>query len=213
MTGPTEAEALFSRAGLPADLTFLLQKYPRTAWRQSAGLDEMTRFWLKRHAFFRELATVLDSGVASLNEEQLDPVSFAQWFLPRLELLLGELEAHHNVEDLHYFPILMAQEPRLKRGFEILDRDHHAIHGLLESNARAGRQFAAALVAGGDGRRFAAGRLRDAITAAPVRPDAAPGRRGGPDRAAADRPAGAGQSPDLSARDCLAQRVAIHGNP
>ena len=50
----------------------------------------------------------------------------------------------------------MAEEPRLKRGFEILDADHHFIHDLLERNASAGRQFAGALIAGGDGLQFAA---------------------------------------------------------
>lgn len=156
MNGPNQTEALFSRAGLPTDLTFLLDKYPRIAWRQSDGLDGMARFWLKRHNFFRELAAMLNKSVTALNEEQVDPVSFAQWFLPRLELLLGELEAHHNVEDMHYFPLLMAEEPRLKRGFDILDSDHHTIHDLLEGNASAGRQFAGALVTGGDAMRFAA---------------------------------------------------------
>lgn len=155
MSKPDERETLFSRAGLPTDLTFLLEKYPRALWRQSDGLDDMARFWLQRHNFFRELATLLNKSVSALNEEQIDPASFAQWFGPRLELLLGELEGHHNVEDMHYFPMLMAIEPRLKRGFTILDSDHHMIHDLLESNASAGRQFAGALVAGGDALRFA----------------------------------------------------------
>ncbi len=156
MSDSDEEEALLARPGLPEDLTFLLEKYPRATWRQSGGLTAMSRFWLKRHAFFRELATILDKGVTGLNEEQVDAVNFAHWFLPRLDLLLGELEAHHNVEDMHYFPILMAEEPRLKRGFDILDADHHFIHDLLERNGSAGRQFAGALLAGGDGLRFAA---------------------------------------------------------
>ena len=155
---PDETEALFSRAGLPTDLTFLLEKYPRTAWNPSDGLDDMARFWLQRHDFFRELADLLNNSVLALNEQQLDPAGFARWFAPRLELLLGELDMHHNVEDMHYFPLLMAEEPRLKRGFEILDTDHHTIHDLLESNASSGRQFAGALVTGGDALRFASDR-------------------------------------------------------
>ncbi|MEM9104598.1 MAG: hemerythrin domain-containing protein [Pseudomonadota bacterium] len=150
MSERDEIEALFSRAGLPMDLTFLLQKYPRNVWAESDGLDDMAQFWLNRHNFFRELSALLNKSVTALHEEKLDAVNFAQWFGPRLELLLGELEGHHNVEDMHYFPLLIAAEPRLKRGFEILDADHHTIHDLLESNASAGRQFAAALVSGGD---------------------------------------------------------------
>lgn len=151
-----EKDALFSRAGLPPDISFLLEKHPRAVWRESGGLGAMGRFWLKRHNFFRELGTALSASVGELREERFDPLMFAQWFSPRLELLLGELEGHHHIEDMHYFPIFLAEEPRLKRGFDILDSDHHLIHDLLERNASAGRQFAGALVAGGDRMRFAA---------------------------------------------------------
>ena len=50
MSDRNAREALFARTGLPADLTFLPEKYPRTIWRQPGGLTEMSRFWLKRHA-------------------------------------------------------------------------------------------------------------------------------------------------------------------
>ena len=156
MNGTGEGDALFSRAGLPAELSFLLEKHPRKIWRQSGGLSAMGRFWLKRHSFFRELGSALGKSVHALKEDNFEAVSFAQWFSPRLELFLGELEGHHQIEDMHYFPIFIAEEPRLKRGFEILDSDHHHIHTLLERNASAGRQFAGALIAGGDRLRFAA---------------------------------------------------------
>lgn len=156
MSASNDELALFSRTGLPENLSFLLEKHPRSIWRQSGGLSAMGRFWLKRHGFFRELGAALSSSVDALQEDNFEAARFAQWFSPRLELFLGELEGHHQIEDLHYFPIFLAEEPRLKRGFEMLDSDHHQIHELLERNASAGRQFAGALVASGDRVRFAA---------------------------------------------------------
>jgi hemerythrin-like domain-containing protein len=46
-------------------------------------------------------------------------------------MLVQNLHGHHQIEDLHYFPVLTRREPRLARGFEILDRDHHALDALL----------------------------------------------------------------------------------
>ena len=41
---------------------------------------------------------------------------------------LSGLEGHHGIEDDYYFPMFQKAEPRLRRGFEILDSDHNAIH-------------------------------------------------------------------------------------
>ncbi len=147
---------LFDRKGLPEDLLFLIQQYPRDGWREPGALSAMGRFWLKRHNLFRELAVQLSGSIDRLREEDFEPRDFAAWFAPRLDYLLSDLEGHHHVEDAHYFPIFMAAEPRLRRGFDILDRDHHQIHDLLVHNADAGRQFVQALEKGGDALRFAA---------------------------------------------------------
>ena len=41
------------------------------------------------------------------------------------------------IEDQHYFPLLVQREPKLERGFDILDRDHHALDPLLADFATA----------------------------------------------------------------------------
>jgi hemerythrin-like domain-containing protein len=41
------------------------------------------------------------------------------------------LHVHHNVEDVHYFPIMSQKEARVAAGFALLDSDHHALDGHL----------------------------------------------------------------------------------
>ena len=48
--------ALARRSGWPDDLRVLIARYPREQWDAHANLGEMARFWLSRHAMFRELS-------------------------------------------------------------------------------------------------------------------------------------------------------------
>jgi hemerythrin-like domain-containing protein len=41
---------------------------------------------------------------------------------------LSHLHGHHQIEDYQFFPLFSAAEPRLVRGFEVLERDHEQIH-------------------------------------------------------------------------------------
>ena len=60
---------------------------------------------------------------------------------------LNQLHGHHQIEDHHYFPQFIPLDSRLEQGFEILDRDHHAldghIHALAESTNAVLRKIAA----------------------------------------------------------------------
>src|SRR5262245_55412259 len=51
-----ETLALARRSGWPDDLRVLLARYPREQWDSHANLGDMARFWLSRHALFRELS-------------------------------------------------------------------------------------------------------------------------------------------------------------
>lgn len=55
--------------------------------------------------------------------------------------LLNELHGHHQIEDHHYFPKLSGLDPRLLRGFDILDADHHALDGHIYRLAEATNGF------------------------------------------------------------------------
>ena len=52
-------------------------------------------------------------------------------------MFVGELHGHHNIEDAHYFPVLAKKDTRITRGFEILDRDHHALDDILHHYVQA----------------------------------------------------------------------------
>jgi hemerythrin-like domain-containing protein len=128
--------ALGRRAGLPDALRVLMEAYPRASWEQHPNFGEMVRFWMQRHAMFRQLSEVLRNDV----ERHLDGALAFDEYASRLAqyggLLLQELHAHHHIEDSHYFPRLITLEPRLEQGFDLLERDHDAMDGLLQDMAK-----------------------------------------------------------------------------
>lgn len=152
----TKDDDLRLRTGLAEELLFLARKHPRPAWPDHPNVVGMASFWLQRHAFFREMGRSLVGIVDDYREGRMSAPDFARLFAPRLRRFLGELEGHHHVEDEHYFPLFAAAEPRLARGFEILDRDHHAIHEGLLRNAETANAFLEALRADVDELRFRA---------------------------------------------------------
>lgn len=152
---------LETRDGLPDDLRFLVAKYPREAWQSHANVHGMAGMWLQRHDMFRELGGLLTSSIGDYREGRTDARGFASFFAPRLQFFLGQLDGHHNIEDHHYFPVFARVEPRLKRGFDILDSDHHLIHDALERNAETANAFLQALSGDGDAQRFAADAYAD----------------------------------------------------
>src|ERR1700687_3415671 len=123
-----DALALARRSGWPTALRALLERYPREQWQGHANLGEMARFWLSRHDMFRELATMIQTIEAQFRAGTLSAAEFPRQFVPRLQFLLSQLGVHHQIEDLHYFPIFRSADVRLARGFDVLEGDHHAIH-------------------------------------------------------------------------------------
>jgi hemerythrin-like domain-containing protein len=144
-TAETEALALASRGGWPDELRVLLARYPREQWEGHANLGEMARFWLSRHAMFRELATMIEAIEAQFRAGTLPPAEFPALFVPRLQFLLSQLDVHHQIEDFHYFPIFRAADARLKRGFDVLEADHHAIHADMAATAETANALLRAL--------------------------------------------------------------------
>ncbi|MBZ9681290.1 MULTISPECIES: hemerythrin domain-containing protein [unclassified Mesorhizobium] len=153
--------SLLERLGLPDDLRWLADKYPRENWQAHANIHGMANMWLQRHDMFRELGGMLTGGIGNYREGRLTAPDFARWFAPRLNHFLGHLDGHHNVEGYQYFPASTKAEPRLKRGFEILDADHHTIHVGLERNAEAANAFIRTLQESEDKQRFAADAYAD----------------------------------------------------
>lgn len=123
--------SLTEREGLPEALRVLLQDYPRDGWQSHPNFQGLVSFWLDRHLMFRRLSAALLEDV----EERMDGKLAQDVYVSRLgrfgNMLVQQLHGHHQIEDHHYFPVLVQRDTRLERGFEILDRDHHDLDGLL----------------------------------------------------------------------------------
>ncbi len=161
-----ETLALASRNGWPEDMRHLIARYPREQWDSHANLGSMARFWLSRHAMFRELAGMLTTITGDFREGRLTAAEFSQLFVPRLQFMLQQLQLHHQIEDQHHFPIFRAADARLARGFDVLENDHDAIHADMARTADAANALlralgddAGALRRAGDGYAAASGAL------------------------------------------------------
>ena len=148
-----EALALARRSGWPEDLRVLIARFPREQWEGHANLGEMARFWLSRHAMFRELAGMIETIEAQFRAGELSAAEFPRQLVPRLQFLLQQLGVHHQIEDLHYFPIFRAAEARLARGFDVLEGDHHAIHADMAATADTANALLRVLQGNGDSLR------------------------------------------------------------
>lgn len=145
-----DALALARRSGWPEDLRVLVARYPREHWNAHPNLGEMARFWLSRHGMFRELSGAIEQIAVLFRAGKLPPEEFARQFVPRLQFMLDQLNVHHQIEDLHYFPIFRAADERLARGFDVLESDHHHIHADMTRTAETANALLHSLQGGGD---------------------------------------------------------------
>jgi iron-sulfur cluster repair protein YtfE (RIC family) len=129
------------RSGWPADLRLLIDRYPRELWASHANLGSMAQFWLSRHDMFREIGAALEQAAAAFRQGNASAADFRAWFPPRLQFFLQQLNAHHQIEDLHYFPVFQAAESRLARGFDVLESDHKLIHAQIDVAVEAANAF------------------------------------------------------------------------
>ena len=132
---------LDSRSGWPADLRLLIDRYPREGWSGHANLGAMAQFWLQRHAMFREIGTALGEAAAAFHAGTASAEHFRAWFPPRLQFFLQQLNAHDQIEDVHYFPVIQAAESRLAHGFDVLESDHKVIHEQIVTTVEQANAF------------------------------------------------------------------------
>ncbi|QPH53810.1 hemerythrin domain-containing protein [Pontivivens ytuae] len=144
---------LAKRTGLPDALRVLVEAYPRETWEAHPNFDQLTQFWLDRHLMFRQMLAALTGGTEDFLDGQIDARDYAQEIGRMGQAMLQELHSHHSIEDAHYFPVLARQDARLDRGFEMLDRDHHALGEAMQSFADCANTLLPALAK--DGRREA----------------------------------------------------------
>lgn len=133
MTGPDDTWPLDTRAGLPDALRVLLAEYPRTGWTADPGFNGLISFWLERHMGFRRLMALMRQETESLLDRRTDPQAYAARLSRFGGMFVNDLHGHHGIEDQHYFPVLAQKDSRIAGGFDILDRDHHALDGHLDA--------------------------------------------------------------------------------
>lgn len=159
-----DASSLAARTGLPPEFRYLLPQFPRDRWT-AGGLDQTAAFWLQMHGSFRAHQSHMDGLIGGWRGDG-DVSALHRQLIPALQSFLQHLDGHHRVESGHYFPIMRTVEPRIGAGLDLLDRDHDAIHGVLESLFQAGLGFHKAVSAQAADARDHASRLSDAIEAA-----------------------------------------------
>ncbi len=125
--------SLERRTGLPDALRALVEAFPRESWEEHRNFGGLVQFWLERHMMFRRLQELLRQDAEKLIDDTAEAGTYAGRLSRYGSMFVGELHGHHNIEDVHYFPVLSAREAPLQRGFEILDRDHHALDGHLDA--------------------------------------------------------------------------------
>ncbi|QIK77858.1 hemerythrin domain-containing protein [Sphingomonas piscis] len=147
---------LATRSGIPDELAYLRATYAREGWRTHANYGQLADFWLHVHDSLRGEGKALAQATADYREGQMDLAAYHRQFAPNLSHFLQHLNAHHQIEDRHYFPRFQALDPRMVAGFALLDRDHHLIHEALVASAESANRLIATF--GGDnddGRRAA----------------------------------------------------------
>ncbi len=136
----TDELDLSTRPGLPEHLRALVIKHPRAGWAAHPNFGPLTRFWLDRHLMFRRLGEQMRLDAQALLDRDMEARAFQSRLSRFGGMLVNQLHEHHHIEDEHYFPALQRREVKLKRGFEMLDKDHDAMDGLLHAFATAANE-------------------------------------------------------------------------
>jgi hemerythrin-like domain-containing protein len=145
------------RSGLPDYLRKLSKHYPREVWEKHSNFNDLTQFWLSRHVMFRELIerlqqdseAIIDSAsiIASNNKDQIKHKKT----LSRLTgFMLSQLHEHHNIEDHHYFPMLVPFDADLRKGFDMLESDHQVLDKNIHDLANKTNELLTSLQTGQD---------------------------------------------------------------
>jgi iron-sulfur cluster repair protein YtfE (RIC family) len=129
MSSPDEL-TLDKRLAMPQDYAELINLHPRDSWQAHRHFSDLTRFWLERHASFRQVFEELTR--LSQAYIQAPDAMFAAKTHRYTSFILQQLEGHHMIEDQHYFPKISVLDERAKQGFIMLDRDHDALHKIIE---------------------------------------------------------------------------------
>jgi hypothetical protein len=154
--GPPADLHLPTRRGLPNEVAYLREAYPRADWQGHANYGELAGFWLHMHDSLRGQGGQLKQATDAFGQGRWPAgADFPSVFVPRFNQFLGHLNGHHQIEDSAYFPKFRALDPRMVAGFAILEADHGLIHEQIVASVDAARTLLQALAQGGDAQRYA----------------------------------------------------------
>ena len=114
-----------SNASWPRELVFLLERHPRETW--PAARSASAAFWLEVHERLRRDGAGLRHAGDDYLRGQHTTAQLAAVAAPRLRGLVAAMQGHHQIEDHEYFPAFRRTEPRLARGFDLLEAEHSAL--------------------------------------------------------------------------------------
>ena len=117
--------------GWSAELAFLLARHPRSSWptRHSHAVE----FWLGVHERLRRDCAGIGAASDDYRSGRLSVAQFAVIASPRLRGLVAAMHGHHQIEDFQYFPAFRRAEPRLGRGFELLENEPAELRGEIDT--------------------------------------------------------------------------------
>ena len=144
----TDPLDLTRRDGLPEALRVLAAELPRADWAAHPEFHGLVSFWLERHLAFRRLCAMMAEDARQAIDGRMAPEALARRLSRLGSHLVNDLHGHHQIEDQHYFPRLMPLDPRLARGFDLLERDHDQLDGLIGGFVTSANRV---LAAGGQG--------------------------------------------------------------
>lgn len=144
------------RVGLPDAVAWLRADYPSAGWCMHRNFGQLADFWLHVHAALRGEGEQVAVAVRGFREGRSDAAGFQRAFVPGINAFLQHLTGHHTIEDRVYFPKFRALDERMATGFDLLERDHAAIHEALETSVGSARAMLAAMGGDSDGQRRAA---------------------------------------------------------
>lgn len=148
-----QALPLVSRPGLPDELAYLRAAYPKEGWLEHPNFGDLSAFWLQTHESLRDDGRQLGKATTDYREGRWDSDDFKRFFAPRLNQFLQNLNGHHQIEDVVYFPKFRALDKRMVAGFDLLEADHGHIHEALMDSARSGQGLLSSLSRGPDAAR------------------------------------------------------------
>jgi hemerythrin-like domain-containing protein len=136
------APGLRHRTELPGAWLYLAREFPRARWPELSP-NSTAAHWLDMHEGFRFVQRHLSDLGTAWREQKIEFAPFRDRFVSGLGQYLQGMQVHHRVESTAYFPQFQAIEPRLSRGFDLMQTDHHEIDRILFELAEAGRALRA----------------------------------------------------------------------